>query len=327
LSIHLTISAESWPLASAFTISRGSKTAADVVVVTLADGIHTGRGECVPYARYNETVPQVIAALESKREEITASDSSQTISWPDMPFAARNALDGALWDLRAKQSGTPVWQAAQLNQPANITTAYTLSLDTPDKMAQAATAAAHMPLLKLKLGTSDDRARLAAIRNAAPQTRLIIDANEGWTTDNIAMHLQACAAHNIELVEQPLPASADEILRGMSRSVMICADESAHGVESLPDLIGKYDAINIKLDKTGGLTPALALLRAARNEDFKIMIGCMLATSLAMAPALLLAAEADYVDLDGPLLLRKDRDPGLTITNGIIAPAPRALWG
>jgi L-Ala-D/L-Glu epimerase len=326
-NLHLTITAESWPLASAFTISRGSKTAAEVVVVTLTDGDHTGRGECVPYARYNESVPQVIAALESRREEITASDSSQTASWPGLPYAARNALDCALWDLRAKQTNIPAWQTARLPQPAPITTAYTLSLDTPERMAEAASAAAHMPLLKLKLGTADDRARLAAIRKAVPNTRLIIDANEGWTAANIELHLQFCADQNIELVEQPLPASADEILRDMPRSVIICADESAHGLESLPSLMGKYDAINIKLDKTGGLTPALALLSLAQQSKLKIMTGCMLATSLATAPALLLAAEADYVDLDGPLLLRNDREPGLTIHNGVIAPAPRELWG
>ncbi len=323
----LTITAESWPLAAAFTISRGSKTAANVVVVTLTDGVHTGRGEGVPYARYNETVPQVIAALESRREEICASDSSQTASWPDVPHAARNALDCALWDLRAKQTNTPVWQTAKLKSPTNVTTAYTLSLDTPENMALAASAASHMPLLKLKLGTQDDRARLAAIRKAAPHSRLIIDANEGWTNENVTMHLQACADTGVELVEQPLPADADEILRGLPRNVIICADESAHGLESLPGLVGKYDAINIKLDKTGGLTPAIDLLHAARAARFKIMIGCMMATSLGMAPALLLAAQADFVDLDGPLWLRKDRDPGLTITNGIIAPAPRALWG
>jgi L-Ala-D/L-Glu epimerase len=315
---------ESWPIAGSFTIARGSKTAADVVVVKLMRGSVTGHGECVPYARYNETVPQVLAALEAARGDI---ERGLCASQLDLPFAARNALDCALWDLRCKESGTPAWQDLGLSQPKPHVTAYTLSLDTPAAMAAAARAATDRSLLKLKLGRDGDVDRLKAIRAAVPHTRLIVDANEGWSPDILPMMLQACAETGVELVEQPLPAGNDEALRGLARHTLICADESAHGVESLPELMGKYDAVNIKLDKTGGLTPALAMARRAQVDGFKIMVGCMLATSLAMAPAFLLAQLADYVDLDGPLLLAKDRDHAIQYHGSLMQPPPRALWG
>lgn len=321
------IAHESWPIAGSFTISRGSKTAADVVVVTLSEDGEYGRGECVPYPRYNETVPQVIAALEAQRRNIESGMPLDEIKRRIGPKAAQNAVDCAMWNLKAKQTRTPVWKLADLKTPKPVVTAYTLSLDTPEAMAKAAADAADRPLLKLKLGREGDEDRLYAIRAAAPNARLIVDANEGWSAAVLPRMLQVCAQVRVELVEQPLPASDDEALRGLERKVVICADESAHDAAGIQKLIGKYDAINIKLDKTGGLTGALELARAARNNNLKIMVGCMLATSLAMAPAMLLAQYADFVDLDGPLLLKADRMPGITYEGSLMYPPPPALWG
>lgn len=323
----LTVARESWPIAGKFTISRGSKTAADVVVVTLEQDGATGRGECVPYARYKESVDGVAAALEAARPLIEAGLSRADIARHIEPRAARNALDCALWDLEAKLAGKPVWQLAGLAQPKPLITAYTLSLDSPEAMGAAAAKASHRPLLKLKLGAEGDEQRLAAIRANAPQSRLIVDANEGWKPENLAAIFAACKAHGVELVEQPLPAADDGALRHVARPIAICADESAHDRDGLPQLVGKYDAINIKLDKTGGLTEALALAAAAEQAGLQIMVGCMLATSLAMAPAMLLGARAAFVDLDGPLLLARDRDPGIAFEGSLMLPPAPALWG
>jgi L-alanine-DL-glutamate epimerase-like enolase superfamily enzyme len=324
---RLLIAEERWPTAGSFTISRGAKTEAHVVTVTLSDGTHQGRGECVPYPRYEETVPQVVAALEAQREVIEAGITHEDIPALLSPHAARNALDCALWDLRARQQGQPVWQLAGLPEPKPVVTAYTLSLDTPEAMGEAAAKASHRPLLKLKLGREGDVERLKLIRRNAPESRLIVDANEGWTPANLSPMLEACAEAGVDLVEQPLPAGNDEALRSIARAVTVCADESVHGLDTLDDLTGKYDAINIKLDKTGGLTPAIALALAAREKKLKIMVGCMLATSLAMAPAMLLTPFADVVDLDGPLLLKQDRVPGLRFEGSIINPPLAKLWG
>ncbi len=318
---------ESWPIAGTFTISRGSKTQADVVVVTLKRNGHQGWGEAVPYPRYGETVTDTVAALQVQTSAIAKLASRDEIAKLALPFAARNALDCALWDLECKESNTPAWARAGLPPPKAVTTAFTISLDTPDAMAKAAQAAAQRPLLKVKLGRDGDRERLQAVREAAPLARLIIDANEGWNAANIEEMLSLCATYNVELVEQPLPASDDEALRSIKHPILVCADESAHGIESLADLTGKYDAINIKLDKTGGLTPALTLAKAAQSQGFKIMVGCMLATSLAMAPAFLLAQFADYIDLDGPLLLIRDREPAITYAGSLMQPPPPVLWG
>ena len=336
---RLEVTSESWPIAGTFTIARGSKTAADVVVVKVAENGVTGRGESVPYPRYDETVPQVVNSLEAARDSIestllairhsreSGNPAFARVTELNLPKAAANALDCAIWDLHAKQSGTPVWKLAGLREPTSVITAFTLSLDTPEAMAAAATAAASRPLLKLKLGREGDVARLKAIRAAVPTARLIVDANEGWTPANITEMLAACKFYGVELVEQPLPASNDEALRDLPRDLIICADESAHGRKTLHELKGKYDAINIKLDKTGGLTEALALAHEAKAQNFKIMVGCMLATSLAMAPAFLLAQLADYVDLDGPLLLKQDREPGFRFEGSLMHPPSRALWG
>jgi L-Ala-D/L-Glu epimerase len=324
---RLLIAEERWPIAGSFTISRGAKTEAHVVTVTLSDGPHQGRGECVPYPRYEETVPQVVAALEAQRSRIEAGITHEEIPALLAPHAARNALDCALWDLRAKQQGKSVWQLAGLPAPKPVVTAYTLSLDTPEAMGEAAAKASARPLLKLKLGREGDVERLKLIRRNAPESRLIVDANEGWTPANLSQMLEACAEAGVDLVEQPLPAGNDEALRTITRAVTVCADESVHGLDTLDDLAGKYDAINIKLDKTGGLTPAIALAHAARDRNLKIMVGCMLATSLAMAPAMLLTPFADVVDLDGPLLLKQDREPGLRFEGSIINPPAASLWG
>jgi L-alanine-DL-glutamate epimerase-like enolase superfamily enzyme len=324
---RLSIAEERWPVAGSFTIARGSKSEAHVVRVTITDGAHQGHGECVPYPRYGESVPQVIAALEGARVAVEAGLAREEIASAVAPHAARNALDCALWDLAAKQAGTAVWQLADLPRPVPAVTAYTLSLNTPAAMGEAAAKAAHRPLLKLKLGRAGDEERLAQVRRNAPTSRLIVDANEGWRPDNLEAMLAACAAVGVELVEQPLPADDDEALRGALRPVPVCADESAHGLDTLDALAGKYDAINIKLDKTGGLTPAIALARAARQRQLKVMIGCMLATSLAMAPAMLLAPLADVIDLDGPLLLASDRTPPIRYDGSLMYPPPPALWG
>ena len=314
--MKLTVQAQSFPINGSFTISRGSKTSADVILVELQDGTATGRGEAVPYARYGETVAQCIAALEVFNGDIST-----------LPKAAQNALDSARWDLAAKQSGTPAFVTAGLTKLNPLITAYTLSLDTPTAMAQAARNAAHFPLLKLKLGRDGDEERLAKIREAVPHARLIVDANEGWNENTLPAMLKACAKYGVELVEQPLPQTHDEMLLNLKRDIIICADESAHDTASLKNLRGKYDAVNIKLDKTGGLTEALRMSAAAKADGFKVLVGCMLATSLAMAPAFIVAQNADFVDLDGPLLLARDRSPAINYLNGVMQPPPLALWG
>ncbi|MCX8098801.1 MAG: dipeptide epimerase [Casimicrobiaceae bacterium] len=327
--MKLEISVERFALAQTFTISRGSKTEAVVVVAALRDGEHVGRGEAVPYARYGESVESVVAQLAAIAPRLSAGlTHAQIGSW--LPAgAARNALDCALWDLRAKQLGSPLHRLIGLPPPSPTLTAYTISLDTPERMAQAARAAARRPLLKLKLGTADDRARLEAVRQAVPDARLIVDANEGWRTHNLAQQVAACVAARVELIEQPLPADDDEALRELTAPIAICADESTHGgPECLPALSGKYTAINVKLDKAGGLTTALELLHAARSRGMHAMLGCMVATSLALAPAVLLAPLARWVDLDGALWLARDRTEALRYDElGRVHPPSRALWG
>jgi len=318
---------ESWPIAGTFTISRGSKTAADVVVVEIADGAHRGRGECVPYPRYGESIDSTREQIEAIRKALESGLDRTGLQTALPPGAARNAVDCALWDLEAKISGRRAWQLAGLDEPKPVTTAYTLSLDTVEKMGEAARANAHRPLLKLKLAGPEDLDRVRAVRANAPRSRLIVDANEGWTAEIYAKLAPELAGLGVEMIEQPLPAAEDGPLLGLERPVPVCADESAHDRAGLRRLLGKYDAINIKLDKTGGLTEALALAREARAAGLEIMVGCMVATSLAMAPALLLAAQARWVDLDGPLLLAKDREPALRFEGSLIHPAPAALWG
>lgn len=323
----LKIGEEHWPIAGAFTISRGAKTEAAVVVVELGDGKARGRGECVPYGRYGETIGSVMAQIEAIRPQIEAGLDRAALQETMPPGAARNALDCALWDLQAKRTGRPVHALAGLPAPQPVTTAYTISLGAPEAMAAAAAKAAGRALLKIKLGADGDDERIRAVRHAAPQAKLIVDANEGWTDANLAANLDACARAGVVLVEQPLPDGRDGALARLQRPIPVCADESAHDRHSLAALVGKYDAINIKLDKTGGFTEALAMVRDAAAARFSIMIGCMVATSLAMAPATLLAQAAQFVDLDGPLLLAKDREHGLLYQDSLVYPPTAALWG
>jgi len=323
----LSVSVERWPIRGGFTISRGSKQEAVVVVATISDGAHQGRGECVPYARYGESVEGVVQAIEVCAPAI--GQGLDRVGLQDLlsAGAARNAVDCALWDLEAKRSGRSVAELAGLAPLRAVETAFTISLASPEEMAARARDASRYPLLKLKLGGDGDEVRLVAVRQAVPNARLIADANEAWRTPNLERLLAAAKAAGIELIEQPLPAGDDALLEHVARIVPLCADESAHDRASLATIARRYDAVNIKLDKTGGLTEALATAAEARRLGLKIMVGCMVATSLAMAPALLLAQDADFVDLDGPLLLERDRVPGLSYSSGTIMPAPAALWG
>ena len=327
LSRKLSASIERWPIAGSFTISRGAKTEAVTVVATVSQGDYTGRGECVPYPRYGETPEATLQALEAMREPLAGGLDRAALQAAMPAGAARNALDCALLDLEAKSSGQRLWTLLGRPAPRPCTTAFTISLGTPDAMAAATAKASHRPLLKIKLGGDGDDERISAVRKAAPESELIVDANEAWTPDNLEQNLAACAIAGVTLVEQPLPAGRDEALARIKRPIAVCADESVHDRASLEGLRERYDAVNIKLDKTGGLTEALAMADAAQALGFEIMIGCMVATSLAMAPAMLLAQQARFVDLDGPLLLARDRDGGLRYDGSLVYPPEAALWG
>jgi L-alanine-DL-glutamate epimerase-like enolase superfamily enzyme len=318
---------ERWPIAGSFTISRGAKTEAVTVVAEIIQDGHVGRGECVPYPRYGETPEATLAVVLSVQEAVGRGLDRAALQTAMPPCAARNALDCALLDLEAKTSGRRAWDLLGRPAPRSCTTAYTISLASPEAMAAATAKASHRRLLKIKLGGDGDGARIAAVRQAAPESELIVDANEAWTTANLEQNLAACAKAGVTLVEQPLPAGHDEALKRISRPLAVCADESVHDRASLEGLRERYDAVNIKLDKTGGLTEALAMADAARAQGFEIMVGCMVATSLAMAPAMLLARQARFVDLDGPLLLARDRDGGLRYDGSLIYPPDAALWG
>jgi L-alanine-DL-glutamate epimerase-like enolase superfamily enzyme len=328
MPLSLAVKSERWPIAGAFSISRGAKTEAVVVTVELSDGRHRGRGECVPYSRYDETVSGVIDALKPMANPLALGRLERARLQQAMRAgAARNALDCAFWDLEAKQAGQPAHALAGMPEPRPLTTAYTISLGTPDTMAATAANAARRPLLKIKLGAPGDPERIAAIRNAAPDSELIVDANEGWNAENLAQNLAACAAAGVTLIEQPLPAGDDAALSAIQRPVPVCADESIHDRASLAGLAGRYDAVNIKLDKTGGLTEAIAMADEAERLGFGLMVGCMVATSLSMAPAVLLAQRARVVDLDGPLLLAKDRPDGLRYDGSLVHPPAPSFWG
>jgi L-alanine-DL-glutamate epimerase-like enolase superfamily enzyme len=325
--LALRITVERWPIAGSFAISRGAKTEAAVVVAELGAGMARGRGECVPYARYGETLDSVAAAIEALRPRIEDGLDRAALQAALPAGAARNALDCAFWDLEAKLAGRPVHELAGLPAPGPLTTAFTLSIDTPEAMARAAEKAAARPLLKVKLGRDGDGARIAAVRRAAPRATLIVDANEGWDERNLADNLAACAAAGVTLVEQPLPAGRDAVLGRIARPIPVCADESAHDRASLAGLAGRYDAVNVKLDKAGGLTEALAMAAEAERLGLTLMVGCMVATSLSMAPAILVAQRAAVVDLDGPLILARDRADALRYDGSVVMPAASALWG
>ncbi len=317
--IRFEITRDSFALAEVFTISRGSKSTADVITFLIQEGDHTGRGECVPYARYGETMDSVEAQIQSY---IDGADRAELLAG-----AARNAIDCAIIDLEAKAKGLRAWEMLDEPVPRPITSAYTLSLDTPENMRAAAARHAHRPLLKIKLGTAEDMARLEAVRAGAPDAAIIVDANEGWTAEvysDLAPHLIRLG---VRMVEQPLPAGEDDMLAEIARPLPVCADESCHDRASLPALRGKYDMVNIKLDKTGGLTEALLLRDAARAEGYTVMVGCMVGSSLAMAPAMIVAQGAEIVDLDGPLLLAEDRISPLRFDGSTVYPPDAALWG
>jgi L-Ala-D/L-Glu epimerase len=325
--MKLSVRIERWPLAGAFTISRGSRTEAVVIVAELDDGVHRGRGEAVPYARYGEAPERVLDTIEALRPTVERGLDRVALQTVLPAGAARNSLDCAYWDLAAKQSNRRVYELAGLGAPVPVNTAYTISLGEVAEMVAAAERSAWRPLLKIKLGGEDDAQRIAAVRRAAPRAELIVDANEGWSADNLAANLAACADVGVALVEQPLPQDADELLRSCEKPLPICADESVHDCASLASLVGKYDAVNVKLDKTGGLTEALALAAEAERRGFQMVVGCMVATSLAMAPAILLTQRARFVDLDGPLLLASDRAGGLRYEGSLVYPPASTLWG
>lgn len=327
LPLTLALAVERWPIAGSFAISRGSKTEAITVVAELSDGVARGRGECVPYARYGESVDSVRAQIEAMRPQLGAGIDRKGLQTAMPPGAARNALDCAFWDLEAKRAKRPVHELAELPAPHALPTAYTISLAAPEVMAVAAKDAAGCSLLKIKLGAEGDSARIAAVRGAAPQATLIVDANEGWNKANVAANVAACAEAGVVLIEQPLPEGQDQALAHMQRPIPVCADESVRDRCSLYALAGRYDAVNIKLDKAGGLTEALVMVTEARRQGFTIMVGCMVATSLAMAPATLIAQQARFVDLDGPLLLSRDRPNGLRYVDSMVFPSSPALWG
>jgi L-alanine-DL-glutamate epimerase-like enolase superfamily enzyme len=323
MTLEITASIESWPLAKPFVISRGVKREARVVVARISDGTAAGVAECVPYPRYGQTPEATLSEITG----LAAAFDREQLQDIMPPNAARNALDCALWDLESKRAGHRAANLAGLARMRPVLTCFTISLDTADAMADAARAVPHLKLLKLKLGQEGDAERMRAIRKARPDARLVVDANEGWVPGEIEMLLGVAADTGIETVEQPLPADRDAILASISHPVPICADESAHTAAGLRALADRYDAVNIKLDKTGGLTEALRMAAEARRLALKIMVGCMVSTSLSMAPALLVAQDADWTDLDGPLLLARDREFGLDIRDGWIAPPDARLWG
>ncbi len=327
MAVVLSVREEVFPIAGKFTISRGSRTESRVVTVELTDGQARGRGECYPYPRYDESVESVIRQVEAQRAAIASGMDRVALQDAMPPGAARNGLDCAFWDLEAKRAGRRVWELAGLPAPGPVITAYTLSLDEPAAMRAKAAENAHRPLLKIKLGGAGDIERLRAVREGAPQARIIVDANEGWTAATYAEIAPVVLELGVEMVEQPLPAGDDAALAGMDRPLPVTADEACHDRASLAGIAGKYDMINIKLDKTGGLTEALSLKMEAERLGLGIMVGCMIGSSLGMAPALLVAQGALIVDLDGPLLLARDREHGLTYDEaGVHPPAPE-LWG
>jgi L-alanine-DL-glutamate epimerase-like enolase superfamily enzyme len=327
LTLHVESRMESWPIAGSFTISRGAKREAVTVVAEVSQDGVTGRGECVPYPRYGETPEAALETLRAVADAIAGGLTREALQSAMPPGAARNALDCALIDLAAKRASQRAWTVLGQSEPKACITAYTISLGTPEAMTEATAKAAHRPLLKIKLGGESDPARIAAVRRAAPKSELIVDANEAWTAENLEQNLNACAEAGVTLVEQPLPAGRDDVLGRIKRPIAVCADESVHDRKSLDGLRERYDAVNIKLDKAGGLTEALAMADAARALGFDIMVGCMVATSLSMAPAMLLTPLARFVDLDGPLLLARDRDHGLRYDGSLVYPPDATLWG
>jgi len=318
---------ERWPIRGVFRISRGARTESEVVVVEISDNALAGRGECLPYARYDESVEGVMQTIEDVADSVAPGLDREALLRDLSPSAARNALDCALWDLEAKRTGTPVWQLAGLAEPRPMTTAYTISLGEPDEMATAASAEAYRPLLKLKLTGDGDLARVRAVHEAAPNATLIVDANEAWTPEIFTALSPQLGELGVQMIEQPLPAGRDDVLRDVDHPIAVCADESCHTSDDVARVQGRYDLVNVKLDKTGGLTEALRLVRAAHDAGLGIMVGCMVGTSLGIAPATLLGSTARFIDLDAPLLLAKDREHAIQFDGSVLYPPKRELWG
>ncbi len=324
---ELTVQSRSFPLRAPFRIARGVKEAAEVVTVELRQDGTTGRGECVPYARYRESVASVMETIERARGELSAGMGRDELQMRLPAGAARNALDAALWDLESRLCGVPVRRQLAHPAPAPLVTAITVSIDTPERMERAASAIADAPLIKIKVDGNGPAARIEAVRSAAPHARLIVDPNESWDIEILRALQPALERARVDLLEQPLPAAADDALLGFPSRIPICADEACHTTADLPRLRGRYQAINIKLDKTGGLTEAWRLLHAARTEGFRIMVGCMICSSLGIAPALEVAREAEFVDLDPPFWLREDYPDGVTLQGGWLQPPAPGFWG
>jgi len=318
---------ERWPVAGAFTISRGAKTHVDVVVAEIVDGDHVGRGEGTAIYYHGESAESVLAQILAERGAIAEGLSRRELLTRMPRGAARNALDCALWDLEAKKSGVPVWKLAGLAEPRTLVTAFTISLAAPERMEADAHAAAHLPLLKLKLAGEGDEERVAAVRRGAPHARLIVDANEAWTGRDIAAEAARLAPYGVELIEQPVKAGQDALLDGVVSPIPFAADESCQDRTDLARCVRRYQAINVKLDKAGGLTEALALVAEAKVLGLDVMVGCMLATSLGIAPAFLVGGEARWVDLDGALLLAEDRPSPMRVDQGVLEPPGPELWG
>ena len=318
---------ERFPLNAPFRIARGVKTAADVVTVTLSEGGSVGRGEAVPYPRYGESVESALAAIESARALIEAGGDRQALLQALPAGAARNALDCALWDLEARLAGRDVAEMIGGQPLAPIVTALTIGIDTPAVMAAAARAAGDVPLLKVKVDAEDPEARIRAVRAAAPGAALIVDPNESWDRALVEAIQDVLVATNVALLEQPVPAGDDEWLDGYSPAVPICADEAVHVAADLDVVARRYQAVNVKLDKSGGLTAALDVAREARAMGLGLMTGCMICSSLSIAPALHLAAMSDFADLDGPLWLQEDRPGGIRQEGGLIHPPAKGFWG
>jgi L-alanine-DL-glutamate epimerase-like enolase superfamily enzyme len=323
----LSVRIERWPVHGAFTIARGAKRDVEVVITEIGEGDVTGRGEATAIYYHGETAASVLADIEHLRPAIENGLDRATLQTALPRGAARNALDCALWDLEAKTSGTPAWHLAGLAEPRPLVTAFTISLGKPDRMEADARTVAHLPLLKLKLAGEGDLARVAAVRRGAPDARLIVDANEAWTGRDIAVEAAALLPFGVELIEQPVKAGQDHLLDGVSSLIPLCADESCQDRADLPRCLGRYAAVNIKLDKAGGLTEALSLAAEARAAGLDLMVGCMLATSLGIAPAMLVASQARWIDLDGALLLAEDRPHAMTAAKGVLAAAMPDLWG
>lgn len=324
----LSMAHASLPLATPFRISRGVRTSTEVVVATVSDGRHAGRGEALPYPRYGESVDSVIAQAAPLADAVGRGLDRHRLRDLLPPGAACNALDCALWDLEARRQGVPVTDLLGLpgDLPA-LASAQTISMDTPSNMARAAAALRHLNLVKIKVDASDPAARILAVRGELPAARLIVDPNESWNIDLLRSLQPVLAEARVDLLEQPLPAGEDDALLGFESVARLCADESCHVAADLPRLRGRYQVVNIKLDKTGGLTGALEILHAAQAQGFGIMVGCMISSSLAIAPAWHVARHAEFVDLDGPLWLRDDHAGGVAMRDGLLQPPSPELWG